>query len=705
MWHLMHVKLAWGELRPCYLIDINGASLVNIGRTMSIYSLDEEPNYTTLWQDFRPVVAWGTLVLFSLVLMTYIGLCIAAMRSLFPPLIISTLLVVNAYASFTVLHEAGHGNIFPSQSAFKFMESWVGWLACLPLLVFPYRIFKIVHDRHHAFTNNPDLDPDYYGEIDSWSQALAHSALIPYKYYKMCMLVSKSDSHMRSALRNTVAYLTLMICLFAALCITGHGVELLIYVLLPAVLCLMIITLFFDYIPHQPHRSLDRYRNTRAFGGAVLNVLMLGQNYHLMHHMFPRVPWYRYRPLFFKMKPDLVEHGAALEHMPNELSPGLFKSNGGDCYLDAGRRVNMVLKIGAITALTNEAKHIEFLPVGGAPLIFSAGQYITLSKRIKGQYHSRCYSIVAAPYEHALGIAVKNTGGVFSSFLCKDLSVGDDILVQGPFGTFIRPAHGAADLTSPTLLSAERNVVKQDACLALIFIVAGSGITPVLSIIKAELSDNVSSKIYLIYANRSAAEAMFLAEINDLCQAHGNRFEFISVLKTPAKSSADPKGGGKIGRLDQKELMALLQQYRGPAAQGQRELFYISGPRGFNAMSSMALIKMGIPEACILTESFTVEITQPEGIVHRLMIANQDSGVGIEIAENQTLLDAALLAGIHIPNACREGMCGSCKVRVERGTVTAIPELCTGLLSEEEVAGFSLACQCRPTSDVVVSWL
>lgn len=696
----MHVNLACGEMRPCYLIDINSATLVNIGRTMSTYSLDKEPNYTTLWQDFRPLVAWGTLVLFGLVLITYVGLGMVAIRGAVSSLIISALLVINTYASFTVLHEAGHGNIFSSQSDFKFMEPLIGWLACLPLLFFPYRIFKTIHDRHHAFTNNPDLDPDYYGEINSWWQALGHSALIPYKYYQMCMQVSKSDSNMRSLLINTALYFGLMMVSFLIVAIVGYGFELFVYVLFPALLCLMIITLFFDYIPHQPHRSLDRYRNTRAFGGAVLNVLMLGQNYHLMHHMFPRVPWYRYRALFLKMKPDLINHGAALEHQPGEVSPALFKSVGGDCYLEYGRRVNMLLKVGSITTLTDAAKHIVFLPVGGPPLIFLAGQYLAFSKRLNGRYHTRCYSLVDAPSEHALSIAVKNTGGVFSSFLCEDLSVGDDILVQGPFGSFTRPF-------PINLRGADLHGQAESGNLSLVFIAAGSGVTPILSIIKEELSRNDFSRLCLIYSNRSVDEAMFFAELNDLHRSYGSRFEFIPVFKPESASDTATEGASNAGRLDQEKLRGLLQERRQPVQQGCAELFYISGPQGFNEMSSTTLVEMGVTQTSILTETFTVAITKPSGVVHRLKIANHDSSVDIEadveIAENQTVLDAARLAGINIPNACGEGMCGSCKIRIDEGVVTPIPESCVGLLSQEEAAGFSLACQCRPTSDVVVS--
>lgn len=305
--------------------------MTSLTNKMSLENTPKNNNDDQAWRDYTPTIAWLTLGLLTLVIGVY-GI-LWHFSAIIPTWAMMLALTLNAYMSFTVLHEAGHGNVFSSDSGLKHLEPIVGWIACIPLLVFPYKAFKIVHDRHHAFTNHPDLDPDYYGEMKSWKQIILHCASIPYRYYRMCTVVLADDPQVQAGVANTHKLFILLAVIFTTIITQGYALELLLFILIPALTTLVVLTLFFDYIPHQPHRNLDRFRNTRAFPGRIYNFFMLGQNYHLMHHMYPRVPWYAYRPLYHRIEGFLKSHGAPLETLFSGDYPRLFQSDGGASYL------------------------------------------------------------------------------------------------------------------------------------------------------------------------------------------------------------------------------------------------------------------------------------------------------------------------------------------------------------------------------------
>lgn len=656
---------------------------------MSINNEIEPQDYTTVWQRFTPEVAWGTLALLAGVILAYLLIGFAIWHNSWHPAFSFIALVITAYASFTVLHEAGHGNIFQATHPLKSLEPYIGWLSCVPLLVFPYRAFKVIHDRHHAFTNNPDLDPDYYGEINSWGEALQHSFMIPYYYYRMCAVTLVDEPEVKAALRNTHYYLAILFSIYTTAIVSGLGVELLLYVIAPAVVTLVILTFFFDYIPHQPHRSLDRHRNTRVFVGFWYNVLLLGQNFHLMHHMFPRLPWYQYRRVFHTIEEDLIKQQAPIENLMGKDYPTLFESSGGDSYLNHGEQVNMLLRVKSMRQLTNDATLIEFKQANGGPLKFHAGQYLVLSKLLDGHYHQRCYSLCSAPSDHSICIAVKNTGGTFSRFLNHELQVGDDILVQGPYGDF--------HLLEAGLNQTDAKLKNQTSSPELVLIGAGSGITPLLSILRQAHKQNPERPVTLIYANHSVTDIMFADELQQLSQ-HKTNFSYHAVISQLSNSDSTPEY--RQGRLSSELLQQLLFDKQGSPAVRH---YYICGPAGVQKAALQCLKTEHVDDKTIFVEAFIKSPTKPLGKIYQVEVESNGRRQLMAVAENQTLLEVAQQKNIYIPNACGEGMCGSCKITVSQGQVSTIAKHCPGLLPEEQAAGVSLACQCKPRSDLSIS--
>ena len=195
------------------------------------------------------------------------------------------------------MHDAGHGNIVKIGSKLKPLETILGWVSSLPLLMAPYRAFQRMHDRHHAFTNDPERDPDHFGHSDSWLLVVRSALILPIRYHWMIFTKLRHIKVIRATYPTTGLYF-----LFVGGCLwsftkAGYGLEVVTFALVPSVIATLLLATFFDYIPHHPHRSLDPYHGSRIYTGPLLNLLLLGQNYHLIHHLYPRVPWYLYKGL------------------------------------------------------------------------------------------------------------------------------------------------------------------------------------------------------------------------------------------------------------------------------------------------------------------------------------------------------------------------------------------------------------------------
>lgn len=633
-------------------------------------------NYSGLWKDSIPKVAWGTVCLFLGLVVGYATMIVAIINQSLPYYIVLPVLAYLAFAGFTVMHEAGHGNIFQAGSKWKALETPMGWIASLPLLLMPYRHFQKLHDRHHAFTNDPDRDPDYMANNSTPFHIIFNTLALPIKYLTLVLIKFRHIKVIRGTYFSTAVYLCVVAGILTTLIINIGGEEVVLYLLLPNLIAVFFLAMFFDTIPHFPQQTLGRYHDTRIIIGKRLKWVMLGQNYHLIHHMYPRVPWNKYDEVFDAILPDLEKNGAPIEEAGSLKWPGLFKSkNVVSMQLD-GERVNMSLAVESIEHLTSKSVAITFANPEGSPLKYEAGQYINVSKWLNNEQQTRCYSLCMSPSKGKLKIGVKATeGGLVSNYLNSELKVGDQLIVEGPFGDF-----------SFTSASAE-NVDE------LVLIARGSGITPVMAILEKALSENLSESIHLIYANNRLNDIMFMEHLEQLQTQYPKQLKVSHVL-----GEGPSNWTGPTGYIDDALLTKLLSKSLNKAA------FYICGPEPMKNAVLDALNKRDISNESIHVEQFVSAIEEPIGELFPVEISLLDGQKHtVEVAGNQTVLQVAKAEGITIPHACGSGTCGSCKMKVNSGSVAPIPETIPGLLPEEQDIGYTLACQCYPESGLKIS--
>jgi len=679
---------------------------------MQYSNVEDDKSYTATWQDSMPDIAWGTLFLFLGIVLGYYLVIHSALDGSISYPVATLICAYLAFASFTVAHDAGHGSVIRLGSPFKPVETIVGWIASIPLLLVPYRFFQKIHDRHHAFTNDPDRDPDQYTFGDKWYQIALNCLWIPFRYHVLSVTTIRHIKVIRDTYPSTIAYFVVILGLGTVLVQSGYGTELICFALVPNVIAVFVLTMFFDYVPHHPHKSRDRYHDTRIYPGKLLNVLLLGQNYHLIHHMYPRLPWYTYQEVYHQILPDLEAHGAPIEDIGGGIRPGFLKSPNARNVQEDGKSVNMLLKVAEIERLTPDSVSVKFeLPddstqperankrgqrssTGEAKtrLQYQAGQYITVSKWLAGEQQTRCYSLCVSPNKGELKIGVRQTpNGLMSGFINRELEAGNELVVQGPFGDFVFPP-----------CDTENHGEGQDNKIeSLILIAGGSGITPILSIMETALEEAYKPAVHLIYACRSRDSIMFFDQIESLNAANPNALNVTYVIE---QNTLEPLG--VHGRLDGALLMSLLPDLKfgdKASATGKAE-FYICGPEGLKNTVVDTLADNNVNMKCVHIEQSVADVTEPVGDRHRVDIILADGQrQALRVASNQTVLEVAKSEGVKLPHACGNGTCGSCKCKVNSGLIDDIPLSIPGITLDEKSAGYTLACQCRPLGDVSLS--
>jgi ring-1,2-phenylacetyl-CoA epoxidase subunit PaaE len=317
---------------------------------------------------------------------------------------------------------------------------------------------------------------------------------------------------------------------------------------------------------------------------------------------------------------------------------------------------------------------------------FQPGQYLTL--RRPGIEPRRSYSICAAPGE-PLRVGVRRVpGGEFSSWLHGHLKAGDTLEAMPPQGRF-----GAA-LSEPA--AAGRHVLA---------VAGGSGITPILAIVKSVLALEPGSRVTLLYGNRSQASTMFKEELEDLKNRHLSR-----LVLHPVFSRETVDSPLHSGRLDADKL-ALLLRLAGAATVDQA---FICGPHAMNDEAEAALRAAGISPDRIHVERFgippeaadpTLHAARPgDAALSRITLVRDGLSRDFDFhAGDPSLLDAAARAGLDVPYSCKSGVCATCRARLIEGQVRMDRNF--ALEPAEVAAGFVLTCQSHPlTERVVVSF-
>ncbi|MDE1950107.1 MAG: phenylacetate-CoA oxygenase/reductase subunit PaaK [Burkholderiales bacterium] len=329
---------------------------------------------------------------------------------------------------------------------------------------------------------------------------------------------------------------------------------------------------------------------------------------------------------------------------------------------------------------TDDSVVVAFeVPDDLAPSVrFEPGQYLNLRARVDGHELRRSYSICAAPAE-GLRVGIRRVpGGAFSNWVHAGLEAGDLIDVMEPQGRF-----GAA------LAKAPRHVLA---------IAGGSGITPILAILKSALA--AGSRCTLVYGNRNAASTMFKEEIEDLKNRH-----LTALAVHPVFSRETVESPLNSGRIDAGRIATFLR-LAGPVDE-----VFVCGPHAMNDEVEAALVAAGVPQATIHVERFGVPPSAGEAISHEARpgdaatarITLVRDGLTREVdfmPSDETVLGAAVRAGLDLPFSCKSGVCATCRAKLIEGRVRMDRNF--ALEPADLEAGFVLTCQSHPTTERVV---
>ena len=313
---------------------------------------------------------------------------------------------------------------------------------------------------------------------------------------------------------------------------------------------------------------------------------------------------------------------------------------------------------------------------------FKAGQYITLKTDINGNEVRRDYSLCASPKSGELKVAVKEVkDGTFSAFANNNLKVGDVLNVAPPRGRFV--------------FEPNDKKTKNIALFA-----AGSGITPILSIIKCALEEEVHSKVILVYGNKSTKDTMFLNELLELQHQYSERFSIQFVFSQTDEDDAI------FGRIEKSTVNYVMKNKHKHI---DVDAFYLCGPEGMINTVKGVLTEHGINEDRIHFELFKAGKTSesiketvsaiPAGRT-KITVVVDDEESTFEMSSKQTILEAALDEDLDAPYSCQGGICSSCLGRIKEGAATMVQN---NILTESEVAeGLILTCQAHPTTSTII---
>ncbi|MCX6316409.1 MAG: phenylacetate-CoA oxygenase/reductase subunit PaaK [Bacteroidetes bacterium] len=318
---------------------------------------------------------------------------------------------------------------------------------------------------------------------------------------------------------------------------------------------------------------------------------------------------------------------------------------------------------------------------------FSQGQSLTLRATLNGEEVRRTYSICSSPLDKQLKVAIKQVeGGLFSGFANTQLKKGDVLEVMQPVGKFYTPLDTA----------------QQKEYLAF---AAGSGITPVLSLIKTTLATEPKSHFTLVYGNKNRGSIIFFEELEALKNKYMDRFTLVHILSR--EKTDTPLQFGRIDAEKMKSLGKLIDF-------SNMDEFFICGPEEMIFCIKDYLEKKGVEKKKIHFELFSSP-GQANSKVKSQKSQNADAGAKsnitikldgrsfefeLPLSSDTTILDAALKQGADLPYACKGGMCCTCKAKLVEGEV--MMDVHWGLEEEEVEKGYILTCQSHPKTERVV---
>jgi len=449
-----------------------------------------------------------------------------------------------------------------------------------------------------------------------------------------------------------------------------------------------------------PHHDLEdtqqenRYRATRNRVGSewILTPLLLSQNYHLVHHLHPSIPFHRYVAAWQRNEEAYLERDAAIGTVfGHQLDPDEYRE-----WKRLNGKLTRLLPVRMPKRSSARAAEFHTVPVAGVDRLtddsvlirfevpddlrdqfsFEPGQHLTVRTDLGGEGVRRNYSICSSATSDALAIAVKHLpGGAFSTFAMEQLQPGDSLDLMTPTGSFG---------TSLDPLATKHYVA----------IAAGSGITPVLSILQTTLAVETESRFTLVYGNRDADSTMFRDELDELEARYADRLRIVHVR------SRDPRHPAHLrGRVDRPKLEQLLDADLEVTSVDE---WFLCGPVAMVTDLRELLLERDADPERVHVELFhgfqkprAADDFAPAAVVVGLRGQQRE----VQLAAGDTVLESALKAGLEAPYACLGGACGTCKAKVLLGSVAMEQNFA---LSPAVVdAGYVLTCQSHPTTPSV----
>lgn len=316
-----------------------------------------------------------------------------------------------------------------------------------------------------------------------------------------------------------------------------------------------------------------------------------------------------------------------------------------------------------------------------ADFTYSAGQYITVLREIEGENLRRPYSLCMAPEENEWRFCCKRIpDGRMSGFLNTSLKAGDQLAVMTPLGRF--------------------GIDVEPGANHYVGIAGGSGITPVMSLLKRLLMKDDRCTFTLFYGNRATPDIIFRESLLDLKNRYLERLQIFNIL-----SEEQTDVDFFHGLLNSDKVHTLVTSLTNPQA---IERFFICGPGPMMDGAEQALTAIGVDASKILKESFG-QVAPHAGLVAKQAIASTNStatirtggsAIGVDVATGQSVLDAALAAGLDLPYACKGGVCCTCKAKLVEGSVDMAVNY--GLEADEIERGYILTCQAIPTTEKIL---
>ncbi|MFJ1765176.1 fatty acid desaturase [Amycolatopsis sp. NPDC088138] len=662
-----------------------------------------------------PAVSLPTVLLFAGALVVWAGSTWLLLAGLVPAAVTVVLNTAATFAMYTVVHESAHH----SAGKLTWVNETLGRLAVLFVAAYAsFPSLRYVHGEHHRHTNGPvRADPDAWVQRGPRWQLPLRWLTLDFSYAR-CYF-SRLRARPPHELAETLVVLSVAVSAGVALAVSGHGAELLLVYLLPQRFGVGLLAWAFGWLPHHGLPAagpLGRFGTTRVRVGLdrLVTPVLLAQNLHLVHHLHPAVPFHRYRrvwldnreaylardvPISTVWGQELTVAGyramAGLDDVPDDAAPEPEPEPPSPLGPSRFHR----LRVSGVRPLTADAVAVTLAvpPQLTHEFRFTPGQHVAVRAVLDGRPVRRTYSICAPADSGELRIAVKRrAGGAFSGFAATKLAAGDYLDVLPPSGGFTlvpdpaRTAHYVA-------------------------LAAGSGITPVLSILVSALRAEPHSRATLLYVNTSGATTLFAAELTALAQGFGGRLHVVHyrtderdpdlhthrparTFDTVGEALAISHERYQRGRLDGTRLRALLQNRLHPAKVDE---WFLCGPRGLTDLARRTLADADVPEENVHFELFrgAAPLRDPAGFPANVAVTVGGTTTDVPAKAGETVLDAALRAGFEVPYSCTGGACGTCRATLLHGQVEM--DVRYALTEDDAAAGRILTCRARATTPEV----